>query len=212
MAAMTLDALATDQLFESLSLDVGSEGRSRPSEEPRLSSDPILRDATYLNVVLPFAIGQARRHREPLSLLCVEIDRIASIHQLLGAGAVDRAAHVVGEAMMTRLRTSDVVCRLDDDRLMAMLPCANGRDALRIAREICAIVKEEASSLPDLPPLTVSIGVADFPTCGRDVEGLLAAADDALNCASQQGRNMAVLAPRLPTELEPARIALYGRS
>ena len=45
---------------------------------------PVLQDATFLNAVLPFAVGQARRHGESLSLLCVAIDRLGGICELLG--------------------------------------------------------------------------------------------------------------------------------
>ena len=41
-------------------------------------------DATFLHAVLPFALGLSRRHGEPLSLLCVAIDRLGGIQELLG--------------------------------------------------------------------------------------------------------------------------------
>ncbi len=37
----------------------------------------VVRDATFLNAVLPFALAQSRRHGEPAALLCVQLDRLA---------------------------------------------------------------------------------------------------------------------------------------
>ena len=56
-----------------------------------------LQDATFLNAVLPFALSQARRHREPLSIVCVAIDRLSAIKQLLGKAESDRLVQHVAQ-------------------------------------------------------------------------------------------------------------------
>ena len=56
-------------------------------------------DATFLNAVLPFAFNQARRHNEPLSLVCVAIDRLGGIQELLGRDAVDHLVRNVAETV-----------------------------------------------------------------------------------------------------------------
>ncbi len=95
-----------------------------------------LHDATFLNAVLPFALNQARRHREPLSLLCVAIDRLSAIQELLGRAEVKSLVRHVGETVGSLIRASDIVARLDDDRVVAVLPRAprrrasSGREAL----------------------------------------------------------------------------------
>jgi diguanylate cyclase (GGDEF)-like protein len=154
-----------------------------------------LQDATFLNAVLPFALSQARRHLEPLSIVCVSIDRLRGIQDLLGRAAVDRLVRNVGETVGSLIRTSDIVVRLDDDRVIAVLPRAPGKGALEVAKKICLAVAANTQSNCDITSVTVSIGVATFPSCADNVISLFSAADDALERAQSQGRNRAALAP-----------------
>ncbi len=164
-----------------------------------------LQDATFLNAVLPFAINQARRHNEPLSFICVAIDRLASIQELLGRAAVDQLIKKVGETVASMIRESDIVARLDDDRIVAVLPRAPGGGALHVAQNICKFVAATIHDDCDVPNITVSIGVATFPTCADNVYSLFDAADEALAQAQNQGRNQAYLAPRQPPAGPPTR-------
>lgn len=157
-----------------------------------------LQDATFLNAVLPFALSQARRHLEPLSIVCVSIDRLRGIQDLLGRAAVDRLVRNVGETVGSLIRNSDIVVRLDDDRVVAVLPRAPGKGALEVAQRICRAVAENTQSNCDIPRVTASIGVATFPSCADNVLSLFSAADDALERAQSQGRNQAALAPPRP--------------
>ena len=177
--------------------------------EERHLVPPVLQDATFLNAVLPFAFGQARRHGEPLSLLCAEIDRLGGIRDLLGRDLADRAVRNVGSHIASMIRDSDIVARIEDDRIIAVLPRARIQDGWRVAQEICRSVENRPDLLPGLPGLTVSIGVAEFPACAGTVFALLDAADHALSEARSQGRNQAVPAPTLnpPDPVKLARCA-----
>ena len=161
----------------------------------------VFQDATFLHAILPFAVGLSRRHGEPLSLLCVAIDRLSGIHELLGRDWADRAVRNVGAHIAAMIRDSDIVARLDDDRIIVVLPRALIPHAWNLARKICQTVETTPALLAELPVLTVSIGVAEFPACARDVYALLDAADHALSMARNQGRNQAVAATTLnPTD------------
>jgi len=155
------------------------------------------RDATFLHAVLPFALSLARRHGEPLSLLCVAIDRLSGIHELLGRDRADCAVRNVGAHIAAMIRNSDIVARLDDDRIIVVLPRALIHDAWTLARQVCRTVETTPALLPELPVLTVSIGVAEFPACADNIYALLDAADHALSMARTQGRNQAVAATTL---------------
>ena len=110
-------------------------GHGSAKTEGTLPQAARLQDATFLNAVLPFALSQARRHLEPLSIVCVSIDRLRGIQDLLGRAAVDRLVRNVGETVGTLIRGSDIVVRLDDDRVVAVLPRAPGRARSKSPRE-----------------------------------------------------------------------------
>jgi diguanylate cyclase (GGDEF)-like protein len=155
-----------------------------------------LHDATFLNAVLPFAFNQARRHNEMLSLVCVAIDRLGGIQELMGRAVVDRLVQSVGETVAVLIRASDIVARLDDDRIVAVLPRAPGGGALHVAQRICEVVRDKSAVEREMPRVTVSIGVATFPSCADNVLSLFDAADVALARAQSEGRNRASLSPR----------------
>jgi len=173
--------------------------RNTAPAAPPLDSPLLLHDATFFNAVLPFALNQARRHREPLSLLCVAIDRQRGVQELLGRAEVDRLIRHVAKITGSLIRTSDIVARLDDDRVVAVLPRAPRGGALHVAKNICRAIAEKSPADCDTPKLTVSIGVATFPSCAGNVYSLFDASDEALAWAQNHGRNQAVLAPSRPS-------------
>jgi diguanylate cyclase (GGDEF)-like protein len=157
-----------------------------------------LQDATFLNAVLPFALSQARRHREPLSIVCISIDRLSAVKQLLGKVESDRLVRHVAQVVGTMIRSSDIVARLDDDRVVAVLPRAPRGGAMHVAEKICGAVQANRPDDCEVPSVTVSIGVATYPSCADNVYSLFDAADEALAWAQKNGRGQAVLAhPRL---------------
>jgi diguanylate cyclase (GGDEF)-like protein len=153
-----------------------------------------LQDATFLNAVLPFALSQARRHREPLSIVCVAIDRLSAIKQLLGKPESDRLVQHVAQTVGALIRSSDIVARLDDDRIVAVLPRAPRGGAMHVAENICRVVRGSSPAGCQTPSLTVSIGAATFPSCAENVYSLFDAADEALAWAQRNGRSRAAMA------------------
>jgi diguanylate cyclase (GGDEF)-like protein len=201
MAAAALESVRRQTEWNWTESEAAPEGARSPDAAPeaigtRILADlpaAVVRDATFLNAVLPFAVSQAKRHHEPLSLLCVGIDRLSAIQDLLGPGVADRLVQQTGRTVAALVRSSDIVARLDDDRIVALLCRARGVNALHVAQVICRTIVESSPTDLDLPLVTVSIGVAEFPTAARNVYALLDAADEALAEARSRGRNQAVL-------------------
>jgi diguanylate cyclase (GGDEF)-like protein len=201
MAACAMEGLGLFTEWPETNFTLGERRKTPAAHVAR--SDPDrpsiqLQDATFLNAVLPFALNQARRHREPLSIVCVAIDRLNAIKQLLGKSESDRLVQHVAQTVGALIRSSDIVARLDDDRVVAVLPRAPRGGAMHVAETICRAV--QANPLPgcETPSLTVSIGAATFPSCADNVYSLFDAADEALAWAQKNGRSQAVLAPPRP--------------
>jgi diguanylate cyclase (GGDEF)-like protein len=202
MGACALDALSRsrdwpwdEDVAHLTSSPAGGPARSASPGDSIALRAVVLHDATFLNAVLPFALNQARRHREPISVVCIAIDRLGGIQELLGRGAAELLVKKVGETVAALIRVSDVVARLDDDRVVAVLPRAPGGGAFNVAQKICRTVREQSLAACEIPSISVSIGVATFPSCADNVFSLFDAADDALGQSQKLGRNQAVLAP-----------------
>jgi diguanylate cyclase (GGDEF)-like protein len=169
--------------------DISDPAERRPSKQP-----DVVRDATFLNAVLPFALGQSRRHGEPVSLLCVQLDRLGAIRDLLGDALADRLVHELGHTVAALVRASDIVARLDDDRIVALLVRSRGEGALKVARMIAHAVADSGLGSPRLPGASAAIGVAEFPATAADAASLLQAADEAMAMARAAGSHSPVLA------------------
>jgi diguanylate cyclase (GGDEF)-like protein len=85
-------------------------------------------------------------------------------------------------------------CRLGGEEFVALLPGAGLDAAVSLAESLRTAV--EAMRVrhlgKDLPPVTVSIGVAALPEHGGDFETALKVADEALYAAKARGRNRVV--------------------
>jgi diguanylate cyclase (GGDEF)-like protein len=126
----------------------------------------------------------------------VAIDRLASIQELLGPGTADQLVRSVAGTVASLIRASDIIARLDDDRVVAVLPRAPGGGALHVAQKICQAVVANGQADSAIPHVTVSIGVATYPSSADNVYSLFDAADESLGRAQSLGRNQACLAPR----------------
>lgn len=184
---------------------------SRPASAPDRVANPWsaisgIHDETFLNAVLPLFFNQAKRHGEPLSILYVAIDRLEAIRSLLGAELADQAAHGVGRAIASRIRSSDFAARLADGRFVIVLPRADILGALIVARDLHQIVSETASTLSEIPDLTISSGAAAYPSRASSLAELHEAAESAL--AAARGPRIDRAAPAIPAPSSP-RSALH---
>jgi diguanylate cyclase (GGDEF)-like protein len=202
--ACTLAACALESARRHAEWGYGHMEDGEPSERLQGDADAkarapqqrrgVVRDATFLNAVLPFALEQSRRHGEPVSLVCVKLDRLGAIRDLLGSPLADRLVHELGEIVGSLVRASDLVARLDDDRIVALLVRARGEGAMKVARSIGRAVADAGLGSPRLPGTSVSIGVAEFPAVARDAASLLDAADEAMSMARVSGSDSPILA------------------
>ncbi|MFM7043233.1 MAG: GGDEF domain-containing protein, partial [Planctomycetaceae bacterium] len=82
-------------------------------------------------------------------------------------------------------------CRYGGEEFVLIMPGATGAEAVNrlepLRRRLAEAGVHHEGRL--LPPLTASIGVAEFPFDGEDVEALLDSADQAMYRAKRGGRN-----------------------
>jgi diguanylate cyclase (GGDEF)-like protein len=82
----------------------------------------------------------------------------------------------------------DLVCRYGGEEFAIVVPETSGENAMRVAEKLRRQI--ESHYFPGVPrPVTISAGVADYPTHGITRDEVVAAADAALYLAKQAGRN-----------------------
>ncbi len=153
--------------------------------------DPVtgLPTAAFLDAHLTQALALARRRKESLTLLAVSLDGLDRLRENDGAEFAGMALGLAARAVAGTLRASDLVVRLDGDRLVAVLPGAGKSDAVRVGEVIRRAVTEAgiASSVP--AKLTASIGIAAFPDDAHSPRGLMAACEQAIQEQAKSNRH-----------------------
>lgn len=139
------------------------------------------------------AIKVAEREHHELSLLCLDLDHLRSLHGALGNGAVDRILKGAADTIQQLVRQSDTVGRIGDEQLAVILPrTANPQNAATVARKIINALlaaSRPGSQKEEEVRLGASIGIAIFPTGAPNADALLKAADSAMYEAKQLGKD-----------------------
>ena len=136
------------------------------------------------------AIVTARRRRNKMALLFLDVDRFKRVNDTRGHAVGDRLLLSVAQRLSACVRASDTVSRRGGDEFVILLPeVARAEDAAVTADKI--LLALGAPHRIDAQELhaTVSIGVALYPDDGLDATTLMKHADCAMYQAKAHGRN-----------------------
>lgn len=144
----------------------------------------------YFMVKLQEEIHRAERYGKRLSVIMADLDRFKKINDTYGHDAGDRALKTISQFLQKNIRDVDAIARYGGEEFVMLIPDADKEAAYCLAqrlREELGKVKSE-----DLPPITISLGIATFPSDSTDIEELIKKADAAMYEAKQKGRNRVV--------------------
>ncbi len=143
------------------------------------------KDLAFLKRLLFVEVKRSKRYGYPLSLALVEVDGWEAV-----APARERSrllAEVLG-LVTDSLRDIDLAVPFSGERLVVLMPHTKADGALRVARRLCAKVRERAAP----PKLTASVGVATHGGDGTvSFGGLVKRAGEALARARAAGGDRA---------------------
>lgn len=156
--------------------------------------DPLteLHNRRFMNDRMPAELARAARTKKELVIAIVDLDEFKPINDSLGHASGDRALRAFGAALSKGLRRYDLVCRYGGDEFVVLFPDC-GAPGARIA--LSQFRSRRGWVLADLPAVTFSAGIAEFPRDGCLLEELFEAADKNLHLAKQSGRD-SIVGPR----------------
>lgn len=133
----------------------------------------------------------AHRTQKPFALLAIDLDGFKEINDGHGHAAGDDCLRHFTVMTQSKLRPGDLLARSGGDEFCIVLPSTSLSEAAAIAHRILDACRADAAAcMPGEVQIAASIGVAQWQSrIGQYPERLIAAADQALYVAKNDGKN-----------------------
>lgn len=145
----------------------------------------------YFHQILDYELNRAKRYRQPLSLIFIDLDHFKEINDSFGHSMGDQFLKQIAQKLQSLFRATDLLARYAGDEFVAILPTTANEGAMILARRI----QENLGNYQIMVrgrtlQVSVSIGVDTY----EGVEAirsiaLIDHADKAMYEAKAQGRN-----------------------
>lgn len=153
----------------------------------------------YLDDYLRKQLAVADRQRRHLSIMMLDIDHFKRFNDTYGHEAGDIVLKQFAQALKSALREGEMVARYGGEEFTVVLH-GNAREAQtlaeRLRRAVASLSFSQFTTNGEDVKITMSIGIAEFPSSGHTLEEILKAADLALYQAKDAGRNCVKVATR----------------
>ncbi|WP_029076749.1 GGDEF domain-containing protein [Kaistia adipata] len=132
---------------------------------------------------------RAARNGQALSCLMIDADHFKLVNDRFGHAKGDQVLALIGGVCKSFCRAGDYTGRVGGEEFCVMLPGVAAEGALAIAERLRVQIHAASLAAPDLPAVTVSIGVATLGSGDAAISDVMARADRALYAAKHAGRN-----------------------
>jgi diguanylate cyclase (GGDEF)-like protein len=141
-------------------------------------TDPLTGLSNYRRLleVISVEIARANRHQRQFAVVFFDMDGLKRINDELGHLTGSRAVCRLATTLNAALRTTDTAARYGGDEFVVVLSDTDYQGAALVVER----THERLADDPEEPRLSVSAGIAVYPTDGHTPTTLLSAADRAL--------------------------------
>lgn len=156
-----------------------------------------LRIHRYFQQRMDEEIARAKQFSHPLSLIMSDIDHFKMFNDTYGHQQGDIVLIDTAKIFRLNVREVDIPARYGGEEFAIILPETDTKEARDIAEDLRK--KIEAHEYPSKKgklKVTISLGVATYPTHAVDKESLIKAADAVLYKAKESGRNRVEVAEK----------------
>jgi diguanylate cyclase (GGDEF)-like protein/PAS domain S-box-containing protein len=139
---------------------------------------------------LKHALALARRARNQVAVMFLDLDGFKEINDSLGHTNGDMLLRMVASRLTDCLRESDTVARFGGDEFTIVLPAIDDEESVaKIARKITKEVARPYLINSHRASVTTSIGISLYPVDGQQAHTLIQKADKAMYHAKRHGKN-----------------------
>ncbi|MBM6579223.1 EAL domain-containing protein [Microvirga sp. BT689] len=131
-----------------------------------------------------------RRARRQLALLCLDLDGFKEVNDLYGHATGDRVLQDIAKHFSSALGEGQVLARLGGDEFAIIAPLVT--DPAQVGQFADTLLKGLRWEQEGVPAglVSVSVGIALYPSDGKDRTELLSSADAALYRAKTEGKGI----------------------
>jgi diguanylate cyclase (GGDEF)-like protein len=154
--------------------------------------DPLtaLLNRRAFRVRLDTYVNFAARYGGRGAVMVIDVDDLKAVNDRLGHQQGDNLIRRVAATLRERVRATDIVARLSGDEFAVLMPQSDVEGALQLGEYLRSEVFESFAGDPELAGSTISVGLTMFGVeSDGGAEAVLAAADEAMYRAKQEGRN-----------------------
>ena len=131
-----------------------------------------------LSQLLEQNLSQARRSRDVVGVLVVQLQRLGWVYDTLGHDAGDDLMAQVAQRLQSGLREQDILARLGHDKLAVALPNLRQREhAGLVAQKLLTLLRPAYPMAGHEVHCPASLGIAIFPDNGTETAALLRCAE-----------------------------------
>ncbi len=158
------------------------------------------------------AIREARIGGRKVAVLVAGLDQFRSLNDSLGSTVGDRLLREVAKRFRSVLRDTDVVARVGGDEFALVMRNAEGDGPEVVGGKLVEACRRPFVDAGVNLPVTVSVGVALYPSDGTTAEALLKNADGAMTHTKREGGDsMSFYAPGMDSNLETLELTAQLR-
>ena len=121
------------------------------------------------------------------AILAIDIDHFKTINDQYGHAEGDQVLQHIAWQIQEQCRDQDICCRIGGEEFIVLLPNASYSLAQKVASRI--LQNRTQDKIERIGQVTVSIGIAHWPTHHQNIDQTLQLADQRLYQAKADGRN-----------------------
>lgn len=161
-------------------------------------TDPLtnIYNRRYITEYLYGVLNISKSKESPLSVFMIDIDNFKRFNDEYGHKVGDKVLQIVAKTIETSVREGDTVARYGGEEFIVVLPYSDTDLAFEVGervRESVESIEWSEHELPNIHPVTISLGIAAYPLHGYSHYHLTNAADKALYRAKRNGRNRVIV-------------------
>ena len=139
---------------------------------------------------LKMGLAHAKRNKQKLAVMMLDLDRFKNINDTLGHMVGDRLLKEIGLRLTGLLRQNDTISRLGGDEFIILLPeIVQMEDSAEVAEKILKAIQQPFICDSHKLITSTSIGIAIYPDDCQDMDSLMKNADIAMYSVKAHGRN-----------------------